>query len=181
MPVNQARLLEHDIAPVLKTVERRAIAFFHDQLDLVAEKIGHSIHREDQFTLREMTAIVGVGSSQGLYIAFSYDLPLVKAMTRKYTAELTIAPEEEDLYMRETALDVVNVIIGNCTADLARQREVIALSPPVLALGARTMQGRPKSAVAVMALTFPEGALDIAFVGPKLLFDEHLNYIGENV
>jgi len=181
MSVDQTTLLDRDIAPIFKTVERRTIAFFHDQLELVAEKIDRSLHHEDKFKLREITAIVGVGSAQGLYIAFSYDLPLVAAMTRKYTAELTIAPDEEELYMRETALDVVNVIIGNCTADLARQREVIALSPPVLALGARTMQGRPKTAVAVLSLSFPEGALDIAFVGPKLFFDEHLNYTGENI
>ena len=181
MSVNPTPLLDRDLAPIFKTVERRTIAFFHDHLELLAEKIDRRIQNQDQVKLREITAIVGVGSSQGLYIAFSYDQGLVKTMTRKYTAELTIPEGEEELYMHETALDVVNVIIGNCTADLASRREVIALSPPVLALGARTMQGRPKTAVAVLSLTFPEGALDIAFVGPKLLFDEHLNFLGETV
>jgi CheY-specific phosphatase CheX len=95
----------------------------------------------------------------------------------RYTAELTIAPEEEALYMRETASEVVNVIVGNCTADLASQGGLVTLSPPVLALGARTIQGRPKTAIAALTLTYPEGALDVVFVGPKLLFDDHLNYM----
>ena len=79
--------------------------------------------------------------------------------------------------MRETASEVVNVIVGNCTAELARRGDTVTLSPPVLALGARTIQGRPKTAVATLTLKYPEGALDVVFVGPKLLFDDHLNFM----
>ena len=99
-------------------------------------------------------------------------------MTLRYAAELSVAPEDESLYMRETASDVVNIIVGNCTSDLDRCGEVVTLSPPVLALGAKTIQGRPKTAIAVLTLRFTEGVLDVAFVGPKLLFDDHLNYMG---
>jgi CheY-specific phosphatase CheX len=81
--------------------------------------------------------------------------------------------------MRETASDVVNVIVGNCTAELARRGEVVTLSPPVLALGARTIQGRRKTAIATLTLKYPQGSLDVAFVGPKLSFDDHLNYLEE--
>jgi len=77
-----------------------------------ADRIDRCLHHEECVVLRSMTAIVGVGSRAGLYVAFSYDDSLIRAMTRRYTAELSIAPEEEDLYVRETASDVVNVIIG---------------------------------------------------------------------
>jgi len=173
-------ILDHQIGPMVRTVELRTISFFHDELDLVPAKIERRLHHKDQFVLREITAIVGVGSSEGLYIAFSYSQSLAHAMMKRYTRELLIAPDEEALYVRETASDVVNVIVGNCTADLTKRGEMMTLSPPVLALGARTIQGRPQTAVAVLGLHFPEGMLDIAFVGPKLLFDEHLNYMGEN-
>ncbi len=179
MPVSDQVLSVRDAPPIFKTVEQRTVAFFHDHLDLVPTSITRNIHPADQFCLREITAIVGVGSSSGLYIAFSYDQALAWKMTERYTAELVIAPDETELYMHETALDVVNVIIGNCTADLAGRGETISLSPPVLALGARTMQGRSRTAVGVLSLNFPEGGLDIAFVGPKQLFDEQLNYVGD--
>jgi hypothetical protein len=73
---------------------------------------------------------------------------------------------------------VVNVIVGNCTAEFVRRGDLITLSPPVLMLGAQTIQGRPKTAIKALTLHFPEGALDVAFVGPRRLFDDHLNYKG---
>lgn len=170
--------IENEITAVLKVVEQRTIAFMRDELGLIVKSVNRRLHHEESVMLRDMTAIVGVGSQSGLYIAYSYDETLIAAMTRRYTAELTIAPEDEALYMRETASDVVNVIVGNCTVDLGRRGEVVTLSPPVLALGAKIIQGRPKAAIAVLTLQFPEGTLDVAFVGPKLLFDDHLNYMG---
>lgn len=171
--------LDHEIAAVVGVVERRTIDFMRDELGLEAGTISRRLHHEESVKLREMTAIVGVGSRTGLYIAYSYDASLIRAMTKRYTAELTVSPEEEGLYMRETASEVVNVIVGNCTADLARKGGLVTLSPPVLALGARTIQGRPKTAIATLTLKYPEGWLDVAFVGPKLLFDDHLNYTDE--
>ena len=172
-------VLDREIAAVVKVVEQRTLAFLKEQLDLSIVKINRRIHHEETVVLRDMTAIVGVGSGKGLYIAYSYDESLIRAMTARYTAELSIPPEEEALYMRETASDVVNVIVGNCTAELARQGEVVSLSPPVLALGARTIQGRPKTAIATLTLKYPQGCADVVFVGPKLLFDDHLNYMEE--
>jgi CheY-specific phosphatase CheX len=170
--------LDHEIATVLRVVEQRTIAFLRDELGLAAERLDRSFRHEEQLVLRSMTAMVGVGAQVGLYIAYSYDESLIRSMTKLYTAELQIAPDEEDLYMRETASDVVNVIVGNCTADLAHRGGVITLSPPVLTLGARTIQARPKTTIATLTLQFQEGTLDVAFVGPRLLFDEHLNYRG---
>ncbi len=171
-------ILDHDIAAVLSVVEQRTIAFLRSELGLVADSIDRRLRHEERIVLRSVTAIVGVGSADGLYIAYSYDESLIRAMTKRYTAELSIAPEDENLYMRETASDVVNIIVGNCTADLARRGDLITLSPPVLMLGARTIQGRPKTAIAALTLQFSDGTLDVAFVGPRHLFDEHLNYKG---
>jgi len=169
--------LDHEIAAVVKVVERRTIDFLHNELNLAVKEISRYLHNEQSVQLRDVTAIVGVGSRTGLYIAYSYDASLLRTMTARFAAELTIAPDEEALYMRETASEVVNIIVGNCTADLAQQGGMVTLSPPVLALGARTIQGRPKTAIAALTLVYPEGALDVVFVGPKLLFDDHLNYM----
>jgi hypothetical protein len=118
-------ILDHQIGPMVKTVELRTVSFFHDELDLVPAKVERRIHHKDRFMLREITAIVGVGSSEGLYIAFSYSQLLAHAMMKRYTKELSIAADEEALYMRETASDVVNVIVGNCTADLTKRGEIM--------------------------------------------------------
>jgi CheY-specific phosphatase CheX len=171
--------MDHEVATILKVVEHRTLSFMSDELGFVPGGITRRLLREDSVVLRAITAIVGVGSQPGLYIAYSYDETLIRAMTKRYTAELTVAPDEEELYMRETASDIVNVIVGNCTADLAKRGDLVSLSPPVLMVGALTIQGRPKTTIAALGLQFPEGMLDVAFVGPKVLFDDQLNYKGD--
>jgi CheY-specific phosphatase CheX len=170
--------LDHEIGLVMRVVEQRTIAFVRDEIGLEATRIERRMHDEKCVVLRAITAMVAVGSRAGLYIAYSYDLSLIRAMTKLYTAGLDPAPDEEELYIRETASDIVNVIVGNSTAELAKRGELVTLSPPVLMVGARTIQSRDGSTVAALTLHFPQGALDVAFVGPKVLFDDHLNYQG---
>ena len=170
--------LDHELATVIEVVEQRTIAFMKDQLGLKAVAIQRRLLHKEPVILRAMTAIVGVGSKAGLYIAYSYEQSLIRAMMRRYTEGLTVSAQEEDLYIRETASDVVNVIVGNCTADLAKRKELITLSPPVIVDGARTIQGRSETTIAAITVRFPEGELDIAFVGPRIMFDDQLNYKG---
>jgi len=170
--------LDHEIASVVEVVERRTLDFMRDELGLTPSGVSRRLHRAEQVDLRSITAIVGVGSRAGLYVAYSYEDSLIQVMMRRYTAELSVGPDEEELYIHETASDVVNVIVGNCTEDLASRGETISLSPPVLMAGARTIQSRPEATIAVLSLQFAEGMLDLAFVGPKILFDEQLNFMG---
>ena len=166
---------DHEIAAVMEVVEQRTIAFFRDELGLVPLAVNREVHHEKSLALRAVTAIVGVGARAGLHIAYSYDDALIRAMTKRHTAGLSYPADEEGLYIRETASDVVNIIVGNSTGDLAQRGELITLSPPVLMDGARTIQGRRDSTIAAVTLCFAEGALDIAFVGPRILLDDHLN------
>jgi CheY-specific phosphatase CheX len=171
--------LDHEIATVMEVVEHRTVEFLRDELGLEVDGIERRQRCEGPVVLRSMTAIVGVGSRAGLYIAYSYDNSLIRAMTKRYTAELSIAPEEEELYVQDTASEIVNIIVGNSTADLARRGELITLSPPVLVVGACTIQGPRQTTIAALTLRYPEGALDVAFVGPQLLFDNHLKFQGD--
>jgi CheY-specific phosphatase CheX len=176
--IAHAQPLDHEIGLVVKVVEPRTLAFLRDELGFEPVRLERHIHDEKSVVLRAITAIVAVGSRAGLYIGFSYDVSLIRAMTKAYTASLQYQPDEEELYVRETASDIVNVIVGNSTADLASRGELITLSPPVLMVGARTIHSRDGCTVAALTANFAQGALDIAFVGPKILFDQNLNYQG---
>jgi CheY-specific phosphatase CheX len=168
--------LDREIAAVMEVVAERTITFFREQLSLRPTGVDCRMHHEKSLQLRGVTAIVAVGTTAGLYIAYSYDEALIRAITKRHTAGISFSPDEADLYMRETASDVVNIIIGNCTSDLAQRGELISLSPPVLMEGARTIQGRSDSTIAALTLSFADGALDVAFVGPKILFDDQLSF-----
>ncbi len=128
-------LQDDELIGVMAIVERRTVAFMHDHLTMSTGATDHRLHHAEGFSLRAMTAIVSVGSETGFYIAFSYDEPLIQAVFRRYTAELSITPEQEPFYVKETAADIINVIIGNCTADLANEGNLLKLSPPLVMMG----------------------------------------------
>jgi len=170
--------LDHEIAAVVEVVVKRTVSFMREELGVAPTGVVRHGGRPESLRLRDVTAIVGVSACAGLYIAFSYDDSLIRAMMRRYTADLGVAPDEEELYVQETASDIVNVIVGNCTAELSKRSEPISLSPPMLVVGARTICGSPGTTVAALTLRFQEGLLDLAFVGPRIMFDEHLNFLG---
>jgi len=184
MRLDTINQLDQQLSTVIEVIEKRTITFLHDQFGFVADRIDHCLTKTESVVLRSMTAIVGVGigigSGAGLHIAYSYDDSLIRAMMKLYTAGLSIGSEEEELYTRETASDIVNVIVGNSTADLAGRGELITLSPPVLMVGARTIHARRDAAFSALTLTFPMGVLEVMFVGPKIRFDDHLQCQGKN-
>lgn len=163
---------------VAKVLERVTQDFMAAELGMPVRQVRRHLRDVRQVGLRDVTALVSVGPSLDLYVAYSYARPLIDAITRRYAAELSVADDEWDLYARETALDVVNVIVGNSTAELAAAGELLTLSPPILMLGARTICGGPGSVFVVLELELDGGTLSIALVGPRHLFDDHLNYNG---
>ena len=177
--MNVPLVLDHDITAVVEVVLERTISFMRDELGMSVRGVDRYEGRAECLRLRDITAVVGVGSKAGLYVVFSYDDQLIRAMMKRYTADLEISPDEEVLYVQETAADIVNIIVGNCTADLSRRPEPVSLSPPVVMVGARTISGSPGATAAALTLRLAEGRLDLAFVGPKVMFDERLNFLGE--
>ena len=126
--------------------------------------------------LHDMTVIAGLGGPISLLIAFSFEQSLLEALFLRVTADLGVPPDEEDLYRRETAAEIVNTILGLCTTDFQNIEESIALSPPVIIEDARCIH-RPKNAVfANMRIRTERGIVSVSFVGPRDLFDDHLNY-----
>lgn len=126
--------------------------------------------------LHDMTVIAGLGGPISLLIAFSFDTPLMNALFARVTADIDIPADETELYRRETAAEIVNTILGLCTSDLQNIEDSIALSPPVVVEDARCIH-RPKNAVfASMRIRTEKGIVSVGFVGPRELFDDHLNY-----
>ena len=126
--------------------------------------------------LHDLTAIAGLGGPISLLIAFSFDASLIEAIYQRITSDIEVPDGEEALYRRETAAEIVNTILGLCTSDFQEIEQTIALSPPVILEDARCIH-RPKNAVfASMRVRTERGIVTISFVGPRELFDDHLNY-----
>jgi CheY-specific phosphatase CheX len=133
----------------------------------------------DVLALQDVTAIVGVGGSVSLLIAFSFERKLIELVCERYTAGLDLADHEREFYIQGTAGELVNTIVGLCTIDIQQERSPVSLTPPVIIDEARRIH-RPRNAVfASMMLTTADGSFDVNFVGPMEMFDDSLNQRGE--
>ena len=129
-----------------------------------------------ELQLHDLTAIAGLGGPISLLIAFSFERSLIEAIYQRFTADIGVPEGEEALYRRETAAEIVNTVLGQCTGDFRGIEQSIALSPPVIMEDARCIH-RPKSAVfASMRVRTVQGVVTVSLVGPRELFDDHLNY-----
>ncbi len=126
--------------------------------------------------LHDITAVAGFGVPVGLLVAFSFDQTLLGGILDKTTAALPIPEEERQLYLRETAAEVVNTVLGLCTADFQLRETVVSLSPPVVMEGARCIPQRGDALLASMDIHTDKGAVSINLFGPHELFDDCLNY-----
>lgn len=163
------------IPRLMDAVFGRTRAFLEQETNIIVNRAVPSQGDVDMLFLHDMTAIVGLGGHVNALIAFSFEQRLLEAIFAAYTADIEVPENDRELYMRETSAEVVNIIAGHCTTDAARHNHLISLSPPIILQEARHI-ARPKSAVfASMRLETLQGVIDVSFVGPRELFDEHLN------
>jgi CheY-specific phosphatase CheX len=130
----------------------------------------------DHLRLRHATAVIGVGGSVGMLIAFSFSRPLADAVYTRLMAGIDIPADEEAAYRESAVTELANVIIGNCTADFAGGGERISLTPPVLLEDTKSIFRMKDARFGAVALQTSYGPLDIHMVGPCDMFDAELNY-----
>jgi CheY-specific phosphatase CheX len=130
--------------------------------------------------LRPSTAVIGIGGSTGLHVAFSFPRELVDVLFERLTAEITLPPGEDEHYRRATVAEVANIIVGNCTADLTLPGQCIAITPPILLHDTKDVFRTKDASFGVISMVTPHGSFDIHVVAPKESYDSQLNCAKEN-
>jgi CheY-specific phosphatase CheX len=130
----------------------------------------------DQLKLRHATAVIGVGGSIGMLIAFSLSRSLVDALYERLTAGFDIRPEQEADFRAAVVTEIANVIIGNCTEDFADEGERVSLSPPVLLEDSKSIHRMKNARFGTVMMETRHGPFDIHMIGPRNMFDAQLNY-----
>lgn len=171
MPINQW------VAVVVAATLARTRSYFEEEFDIKVNDVSHESGDVATLDIQGLTAIVGVGGPVSLLVAFSFDERLMDVLYQRMTDGIEVPPGEEPSYRSSVAAEILNTIIGNCTADLAQRDEAITLTPPMILDSARHIH-RMKNAVFISRrLNSDFGTVDINLVGPGELFDLGLNYV----
>ncbi|MBI3444521.1 MAG: response regulator [Magnetospirillum sp.] len=165
--------------PAMAAVLTRSRDYLQEEIGLKVERAKPRTGSMDSLQLRDVTSVVQTSGPIQLRIAFSFDRSLLQHIRSVVTAGLHIAPHEKELFLRETAGEVVNSILGHATADLAEKDNDVILSPPTI-LDEGKLIHRPKKAIFTsIEMSTVRGIADINFIGPAELFDGELNVLGD--
>ncbi len=166
--------LRSDIETLIQAVARRSVSFLQTEMHLEVEEVARQPQCVSRLVLRDTTAMVSVGGNMGVYIALSFDAPALHHIFQAYTQGLDLPPEQEAMYIEETAADVVNTIVGNALSEAPDGATAISLTPPVVMSQAKSLICHKNAYFYLSDLRTPLGVVSIMYIGPKALFDETL-------
>jgi CheY-specific phosphatase CheX len=168
-----------DIKGFIDALSLRTEAFFREELGIAVTGRGFQFDDVQKLDLKHLTAIMSATGGLKLYLAYSFDAPLIDTAFAAYTADLDIDEEEREDAIQETAGDIINIIVGNALADLAVTGPTIALSPPIILNEAKSVMRHRGAKFASADLATAVGHLSIHCIGPGELFNDALEYVKE--
>ena len=155
---------------IIRSIVNHTCLYFKNEIHMTVvpgEPFGGDIKK---LVVRDVVALISLGAPVNLLIAFSFDKSLVTAMFEATTAGLQVAEDEVDMFMRESAAEVINVVLGHSTADLTKAGKNVALSPPIVIEDASNVY-KPKGAYfTTVTISTNKGNFDIDFIAPKSVF-----------
>ena len=130
----------------------------------------------EHLKLRHLTAVLGLGGSAGLLVAFSFSQQIADVLFRRLTAGILIPPEQEADFREAALAEFANVVVGHCTGEFSKDGEHVSLSPPVVLEDAKSIFRMKNAMFGTISMDTPNGPFDIHMVGPRDVFDAELNY-----
>jgi len=168
-----------NLRTLMDVMTRRTINFLTDELEIELQSRGDLQDSTHKIELLHLTSIMGIEGHIGVFLAFSFDEGLIHNALESFADDIDIDEEEKDLYLEEAAMEILNTIVGNATADLGEKGNIITLSPPIIVSEARSVLRHKKARFYSVNLQTSAGELQIHCIGPKELFDDKLNYVSE--
>lgn len=160
---------------LIKVVEERAREYLRDEIGLEVKHVERDLEDVSRLGLKYLTSLVAVGGNLQVYLAFSFDEPLIRKIFEVYTSDVEL-DDDEDRYVGETAGDMINVVVGNALAALGDNGPAINLSPPLFITEGKLITRCKDAQFLTLRLILDLGEMSILCIGPRELFDEQLNY-----
>jgi CheY-specific phosphatase CheX len=164
-----------NLSKVMGSVLKRTQAHLQAEYQVACVGVETVLGDYTVLALREVTVIVALGGTLNILVVMSFELPLLFRLFSVDTAAMRIEPHEQEIYIRETAVEFANIILGHCLADLEEYGLNASLSPPVVIQEPHNIHRPDNAMFARISLTTNAGAVEIDFVGSRELFDEQIN------
>lgn len=171
---------KNNITKLLSSLQKHTSEYLRDKANIAHVECAASLQELQSLALHDLTAIISVAEGINMILAFSYETPLLKRIATTFLYE-----EGEDEASEDDCLDMasefINIIVGLCVTSInSDPLKPILFSPPLVIHEAKIIRQRKTSQLYAISLKTKYGKLDINCIGPRELFDDQLNYLGEN-
>jgi CheY-specific phosphatase CheX len=161
---------QFDVGFFLEAIIERARAFFKDELGIDVRMDRRNMEDIQKIELRFMTSLLVLEGSSKLFVAFSFEKPLIERAFQVYSEDIEVIEEEREGYVEETAGDVINIIVGNATSRLPAEGAALTISPPIVISEAKSIFRHKDAQFYAASLETDYGRMDVYCIGPKELF-----------
>lgn len=124
-----------DIKKFLDAIVKRTISILRDEVKINALEANHSPLSENHINLIGLTSIISIEDYNKITVIFNYDDSLIEEIFIRYTKNIKIPEDETQLYIDETASDLINVIIGNVLSQFGQLDYAFNISTPLILSG----------------------------------------------
>lgn len=124
-----------DIKKFLAAVVKRTVSILKEEVKIKVIKANYAFHEENQIKLTGLTSIISIEDCNKITVVFDYDDLLLKEIFIRYTKTIKIEENETQLYIDETASDLINIIIGNVLSQFGQLDVVFHISTPIIIRG----------------------------------------------
>lgn len=165
------------IDKIMSSIACRTREYLGGEFDVTITAANTHCSESDQLTLPRMTTVIALGGNINMLVAFGFDERLIDLIFNKMTEDFEIRDDEVRMYREAATGEAVNTILGHCTGDLADDAGmVITMTPPVVLEGVKTIRRMKDASFYTQTLESAYGQVTVNLVGPRMIFDNHLDY-----
>jgi len=128
----------------------------------------------DRMELKDLTSILTVEDRLKLIVAFSFDRSLMEAVFKGYTEGVSVAPEEQDILMEETAGDCINIVVGNALEDFQLPGYAFNVSTPIIINEGKSIQRYKQSKLTAGEIRTERGTMIVLCITPGIYYKKTL-------
>lgn len=122
----------HDIKHILEVIVNVSESFLASEIGIRVDRSELAITCGSQFHFKPVTALMSISGCFRMNITFSFDQKLIAQIFAVYSEGLSFDDNDLALHIDETAADMINIVIGNSTAELGEGGTTVHISVPIV-------------------------------------------------
>ena len=152
---------------IIEIITSNCVDYFEQEFKM--EVISKKIYLKDipSIQLDYLTSIISVKGHLNSLFAFSYDERLINKLFEFFTEEIDIDESERDLYLEESASEIMNIIVGNATKFIEKSDSLLTLTPPIVFKEAKNLINKKDSQYYNSVIATPHGNMNLFLIIQK--------------